>query len=191
MKCHYHLDKDAKTQCNNCREHLCDQCAIPKDNVFFCSRCIVLEAARDAADSIDQRLEEKQRKAEMLEERNRLRKTLRSALQWGLIIIALCVIIYQLPGLISSFKKNDKPLRIGTYKTNAVTDECIRNLWKTAKLLQEEKLPGPDLVCPAGKKPFIISHENGDLVARSPDPGLYGFREIRVSKLRPVPEVIK
>jgi len=191
MKCYYHLDREARTQCNHCKEPLCDQCAIPNDNVFLCSRCIAVEAARDAAEGIGQRLEEKQRKAEMLEERNRFKRTLRCALLWGTFIIALCVIIYQLPGLLRVLQNDDKPLRNGTSETNAITDECIVNLWKVARLLQEEKLPGPELVCPASKKPFIISREAGDVVARSPNPELYGFKEIRVSKLRPVPEVIK
>jgi hypothetical protein len=170
---------------------LCAQCAIPKGNFFFCSRCIVLEAARDAADSIGQRREEKQRKTDKLKGRNRFKKRLYRALQLGGFIIALGTIIYQAPGLIRSLQNSYKPLRNGTYETNAITDECINNLWKTARFLQEEKLPGPDLICPASKKPFIISRENGDVVARSPNPELYGFKEIRVSKLHPVPEVIK
>jgi hypothetical protein len=191
MKCRYHPDKNADKQCNNCKEPLCGQCAILKDNYFFCSRCIVVEAARDAADSIDQRLEKKQRKAEMIEDRKSFKKTLRSALQWGIVVIGLGVIAYQVPVFVRASKNDNKPLRNGTFETNAVTDECIRSLWKVARVLQEEKLPGPELICPASKKPFIITHEDGDVVARSPNPGLYGFREIRVSKLRPVPEVIK
>jgi len=136
-------------------------------------------------------MEEKQRKTEMLDERNRFKKNLRRTLTWGTLIIALCVVIYQASGFISAFQNDDKPLRNGTIETNAITDECIRNLWNAAKLLQEEKLPGPELVCPASKRPFIITREDGDVVARSPNPELYGFREIRVSKLHPVPEVIK
>jgi len=191
MKCRYHLNSEAKTQCHDCKEPLCDQCAIPKGDVFFCSRCIIIEAARDAADSIDQRMEEKHRKAEAFENRKKFKKTLLRALQLGIVVAGLCVIAYQLPAFIRASKNENKPLRNGTIETTALTDECISNLWKVARLLQEEKLPGPELVCPASKKPFVISHEDGDVVARSPNPGLYGFKEIRVSKLHPVPEVIK
>jgi len=112
------------------------------------------------------------------------------AWQWGVVVIGLGVMAYQSPDLISVLKE-DRPLRNGTYNTDAKTDDCIRNLWKVSKLLQEGKLPGENLVCPASKKPFIIAKETGDVVARSPNPELYGFKEIRVSKKRPVPEVVK
>jgi len=191
MRCHYHPDRDAEKVCNSCRESLCDSCAIPKDNHFLCSRCIALEAAKAVADGVDWHMEEKQEKADIQKEKGRRKKRWRIGLQWGLLVIALCVIIYQLPDLMGLAGNKERPLRNGTYETNAITDECINNLWKVARILQEGDLPGPELVCPASQRPFVISYENGDVIARSPNPELYGLKEIRVSRLRPVPEVIK
>jgi len=190
MKCYYHPDKESIAPCSHCKQYLCDQCAIPRDKGHICSRCVALEAAKEAADGIDHRLEEKRKKAKTLEERKKLKKILWHAWQWGFVVIGLCVMAYQVPDLINVLK-DEKPLRNGTYNTDVKTDDCIRKLWEVAKLLQEGKSPGEDLTCPASKKPFIITEEKKDLVARSPNPELYGFREIRVSKKRPVPEVIK
>jgi hypothetical protein len=190
MDCRYHPGKASKTLCDRCKEPLCDQCAIPRNGRFFCSRCIALEAARDAVDGIDRRLDEKKRKTVEREGRQRLRKKLWQVFEWGIVGIGLLIMVYQVPDLISVLK-DEKPLRKGTYKTDSRTDDCIRNLWKAAKLLQEGKNPGDSLVCPASNKPFLIKKEKGDVIARCPNPELYGFREMRVSKKMPVPEVIK
>ncbi len=190
MPCYYHPDKESVARCSNCERQLCDQCAIPCDKGFLCGRCVALEVAKEAADGIDHRLEEKRKKGETRKEKKKLKKVLWHAWQWGVVVIGLGVMAYQSPDLISVLKE-DRPLRNGTYNTDAKTDDCIRNLWKVSKLLQEGKLPGENLVCPASKKPFIIAKETGDVVARSPNPELYGFKEIRVSKKRPVPEVVK
>jgi hypothetical protein len=190
MKCYYHPEKETGVQCGQCKKPLCDQCAVPRGSGFLCNLCIAREAAREAVDGIDQRVEEKRRKADERKERKRFKKILWFALQWGIVLVGLCVMAYQVPDLISVLK-DEKPLRNGTYKTDAKTDDCIRNLWRVAKILQEGRQPGNDILCPASKKPFIVTEEDGDVVARSPNPELYGFREIRVSKKRPVPEVIK
>ena len=190
MDCRYHPGKASKVLCDRCKEPLCDECAIPQNGGVFCSRCIAFEAAQEAVNGIDLRLEEKKRKAGEREDRKRFKKMLWYAAQWGIVVIGLCVMAYRVPDLIRVLKE-DKPLRNGTYKTDARTDECIRTLWGVAKLLQEGKRPGNEILCPVSKKPFIVKEQKGDIVARSPNPELYGFKEIRVSKRNPVPEVIK
>jgi hypothetical protein len=190
LKCHYHPDEDSISQCGCCEQHLCSQCAIPLDKGFFCSRCVALEAAKEATEGIDLRLEEKRKKAEIRKEKEKIKKVLWHAWQWGIVVIGLCVMAYQVPDLINVLKDR-KPLRKGTYNTDEKTDDCVRNLWEVAKLLQQGRLPGEALVCPASKKAFLIAEEKYDIVARTPDPGLYGFKEIRVSKNNPVPELIR
>jgi hypothetical protein len=139
---------------------------------------------------MDQRLEERKRKEQIHEARKDRNRKLRVVLQWSIVVIGLLIIAMQTPRLISVFKE-EKPLRYGSYQTDAQTDQCIRNLWKIAKLLQENQLPGKNTVCPASKMPFVVAQEEGELVVRSPKPELYGFKEMRVSKERPVPQVIK
>jgi len=93
--------------------------------------------------------------------------------------------------LLSAANQDVKPLRQGAYNTDAVTDQCIRNLWQVSRLIQEGKLPDDTLVCPASKKPFMVIQTKMDIIVRSPNPELYGFKDIRVSKKNPVPEIIK
>lgn len=130
---------------------------------------------------------EYQKVREAVEEK---RKTLRLIVQWGVIVICLGIVGYQIPRLADALGHKDKPLRRGTMATDDLTDRCIATLWKVSKRIQEGKPVGTDLVCPASNQPFEILKIGSDLIARSPKPALYGLREIRVSKNHPVPEVI-
>ena len=58
-------------------------------------------------------------------------------------------------------------------------------------MLQEEKLPDNDIVCPVSKKPFVVIKTEDDVAVNVPNPGLYGFKEMLVSKKNPVPTIIK
>ena len=150
-------------------------------------RKAAMEALADFDRKEAERLEEQAAKAAEKEKR----KGRRLIFQWAIIIVCLGVIGYQMPRLAGALGSKEKPLRRGTMATDALTDQCIANLWKVSKQLQEGRPVGADLVCPASNQPFEIRTVGDDTVARSPKPELYGFREIRVSKNKPVPELIK
>ena len=190
MRCKYHPDRETIITCEVCRKPLCEECAISTGKGYLCSRCIAMDAAREAIDGIDKRSGDKKKKAKAFKEKKKLAKVLWRTLQWGIVGTGLFIMALHVPNLISDLK-DDKPLRIGTYKTDPLTDECIRRLWQVARLLQENIKPGNDLVCPASGKPFIITEEENDVIARSPNPQLYGFSDMKVSSKRPVPEVIR
>ena len=113
-----------------------------------------------------------------------------TVIQWTILLVGISIITIQAPKLISVFKK-DKPIRYGIYSTDAQTDQCIKNLWHISKLLQEGKLPGKDITCPAGNNPYMMRTIEGETVVRCPNPELHGFVEMRVSNKALVPEVRK
>ncbi len=191
MKCAYHPDKDAAAKCSHCNKPLCYECAIPEGGKYFvCSRCAALKAAREAVRGIDQRIEEKQGKKQEQELRKTRKRKIRVVSQSVIIAVCIAIIGIQVPNLISSFEE-EKPIRYGTYSTDSRTDQCIKNLWHISKLLQEGKLPGNDILCPVSRKPYVVTETGGDVEVRTPNPHLYGFKDIRVSKKKPVPELIK
>jgi len=191
MKCAYHPDRDATARCSQCKKPLCDECAIPEGGKsFICSRCAALKAARDVVEGIDQRIGEKEGKKQEQELRKKWKSKIWVVSQWFIIAVCIAIIAIQVPRLVSTFE-DEKPIRYGTHSTDARTDQCIKNLWHISKLLQEGKLPGKDIICPASKIPYVVTETEGDVVVRSPKPELYGFTEIRVSKKRPVPELIR
>ncbi|MFC1866699.1 hypothetical protein ACFL0H_00985 [Thermodesulfobacteriota bacterium] len=191
MNCHYHPDRETKVQCSGCNQPLCDQCSAPqKDGSYKCSRCIAVDAAREAAEGIDQRMGEKARKVQDKEARREIRKRVRLVFQAGVILICLVIIFFQLYPLLSE-SKDAKPLRHGSYETDEQTDRCINALWQIAQLLQKDKLPGDNILCPRSKMPFVIEETNSDIIVRAPKPELYGFKNMQVSKKYPVPELVK
>lgn len=191
MKCTYHPDKDAVAKCAHCHKPLCDECAQSgKSKDVVCSRCVALGAAREASQWTDERTKEIEGKKQEREIRQKRKSKMWVVSQ--MLIIAVCIVIIatQIPRWISIFEE-EKPIRNGTYSTDAKTDLCIKNLWHISKLLQEGKMPGDDIICPASKKPYVVTETEGNVVVSSPNPELYGFKEIRVSKNKPVPELIK
>jgi len=121
----------------------------------------------------------------------RLRETRSWRIALALVLIAcLGFIVYQSPRLLASFQE-PKPVRMGTYATDATTDKCIKNLWQLAYELQQgKKGVSQTLVCPASGKPYTITPGSNPEI-HCPNPGSHGFRSIAVSKKNPVPELNK
>ena len=191
MRCAYHPNKEATTQCSLCKKPLCDECALPDgEKSIICNRCVTLKAAQDAVQDIDQRMDEKETRIKLDEFKKKRQSRIWLAFQWFILVVCTCIIIMQFPKLISAFKA-EKPIRSGTYSTDAGTDQCISNLWHISGLMQQGKLPGKDIVCPKSKMPYVVTSTAGDIIVRCANPKLHGFREIRVSKKNIRPEIIK
>ena len=190
MKCAYHSEREAVAECSKCGKILCAECAVPQgDGKTLCSRCIALRSAEEAATGMDQRLEEKEARKRIVEKKKGRRQRLWFLAQWAMIGVGLAIMGFQAPRVMS-WLNGERPVRIGTYETDGPTDQCIANLWRVMKLIQEGQMPGQDLVCPESRRPYVVSRVGSDIMARCPNPEKHGFKEIRASKARPVPEVI-
>ena len=164
-----------KAVCKGCGKRL----SADEKGAEYCSRCMI-ERAEEYVPEAPERLPiKRERKSKVW-----------LVSQLIIILAGLAIIAFQTPRLISAVK-GDRPLRQGTYATDAQTDQCIKNLWHISKLLQEGKAPEKDMVCPLSKRPYEIRGVGADVWVRCPDPALHGFKEIRVSKRRPVPEISK
>lgn len=121
----------------------------------------------------------------------RLRETLAWKIAMAIVLVTcLGFIGYQSPRLLASFKE-PKPVRMGTYATDATTDKCIKNLWQLAYELQQDKEGvGHGMVCPASGKTYAISRGPNTEI-HCPNPGSHGFRDIVITKKNPVPELNK
>lgn len=175
------MDKETKLTavCKGCGKPFDKDKEGADDEQLYCSRCMV------------ERAEEHIQETEKVTKLERVKPSkLKIAFQLVILLICIVIIAIQIPKLISAFEE-DKPIRYGTYLTDEQTDQCIKNLWHISKLLQEGKLPGRDIVCPVSKKPYVVVEIKGDTVVRCPNPARHGFREIRVSKKSPCPEVEK
>lgn len=190
MKCSYHTEREAVAACSGCGTFLCGKCAVSDgEGNTLCSRCIALSSAQEALRGVDRRIEQKEARKRSLEQRKESKQRIWFLAQWGIILLGIVILGLQAPGALSGFEE-ERPIRKGTYATDGPADRCIANLWRIAKLLQEGRKPGPEIVCPESRRPYGITMEGEDPTARCPNPERHRVKEIRVSMKRPVPEVI-
>jgi hypothetical protein len=158
----------------------CERCGRPAESDrIFCAQCMIEEAEERIPD-----------KAESLSSPPvQLQGGKGTVIRVIILLFCLAVITCQMPKLLASFKA-EKPLRLGTYETDAKTDQCIANLWHLARLLQDNGRIDDEVVCPASGKPYIVTGEGADFVVRCPEPSTHGFREISASTSSPRPKVI-
>lgn len=145
----------------------------------YCSRCMIELAEQYVTEEVK------------ISKLKRIRKSrVWVTFLWIILFACISIIVIKGPKLISAFKE-DKPIRYGTYSTDARTDQCINNLWHISKLLQQGKLPGKDIVCPVSKNQYVVTAIEGDTVVRCANPELHGLKGIRVSEKGSVPVLIK
>ncbi len=162
---------------------VCKRCGAPlgadEGGAEYCSNCMIERAEQYVPEAPEPLPIQQERKSRTW-----------MVLQLIILLACLAVIAIQSPRVISAFK-GDRPLRLGTYATDAQTDQCIRNLWHLSKLLQEGGLPDREMVCPLSTRPYLVRQRGEDTVVSCPNPQLHGVREIHVSKDHPVPEIIR
>jgi hypothetical protein len=161
--------------CKGCGKQL----SADKKDAQYCGRCLIEQAEEYVSEAPERPPIKREKKSRM-----------RLIAQVAIILAGVVIMALQTPRLISAVKE-DRPLRQGTYATDAQADQCIANLWHIARLIQEEKVPGPDVVCPVSKRPYAIRGAGADVVVSCPNPVLHGCKEIQVSKRCPVPEISK
>jgi hypothetical protein len=146
----------------------------------YCCQCVIDRAERYIKDE----------PAEKPKLRRRRETVAWKAAMIMILLVCLGALAYQGPGIRAALKE-PKPIRMGSYETDAVTDKCIKNLWQIAHLIQQGR-PGAvqGIVCPATGKPYVIIQGAGT-EAHCPNPGGHGFNDILVTKKNPVPELKK
>ena len=111
--------------------------------------------------------------------------------RWVIIAISLSVCAYFLLNM-QKIMSPEKPIRNGSYDTDALTDECIQNLWRTAALLQSHKKIPEELRCPLCKKAYIVTkNRKGIITVSCPDPAGHKCTKLEVNSKTLVPEVRK
>ncbi|MBW2650006.1 MAG: hypothetical protein JRC66_03115 [Deltaproteobacteria bacterium] len=157
----------------------CKKCGkIVDSDQLYCSRCII----EFAEENITEPEDDTQRPPRHVKSRKKV------VAQCIILLACVAIIAFQMPKLFAAFKEYQS-IRQGTYETDVRTDRCINNLWHISKLLQDGRLPGNDIVCPASGSPYVIIKAGEDTVAHCPNPGLHGFSEISASRRSPCPEI--
>lgn len=183
MNCAYHPHREAIQACAGCAKPLCADC------IDAAGRCTVC-AAKTAAEELTQADCERAEALKARDARNKRMAQFHAAALWALLCLCAAAVVWQMPAAVGSFK-TDKPLRIGSYGTDAAADACITNLWALSRMLQEGKFPDASFVCPVSRLPYVARQTPGGMVYHCPKPENHGLRDLKVSGRHPVPEALK
>lgn len=160
-------------------EGYCKKCGKVLDgDELYCSQCQI-ELAEENIDDTEE---------EIIEPSSQSSEKRRLAVQLAILLIFMAVIIFRAPAFMEAFEK-EQPIRQGTYRTDAQADQCISNLWRISRMLEDGNIPDSSIVCPVSGKPYEAIQNQGDTVVICPNPGLHDLRELRVSRVHPCPEV--
>jgi len=173
-------EEKARPRCRGCGAEIPLDGTVKAEGELWCPRCAVERAERYIAE-----------KEEKAPPRPRLRDTRAWRVTLGVVVL-LCLVVaaLQAPRVMEAMKPT-KPLRLGTYETDAVADACLNNLWKAAALLQGGKTPPADLRCPATGRPYLVTRRDGQVEVRCPDPAAHGLKGLWASDRQPLPVVVK
>jgi hypothetical protein len=104
----------------------------------------------------------------------------------GVVILILLIRIYTIAPLLQA----PKPIRQGVTATDSLTDECIEQLWRLSKNLQDGKKLNLLLLCPRSSRQYIITELTDDTIISCPTPEEHGLAKLTVSRRSPIPHAL-
>ncbi|ABW66896.1 hypothetical protein [Desulfosudis oleivorans] len=157
----------------------CRQCGNPVETGrTYCAQCMV--------EQVEKNIPEPSAPLPRPPEEQKARKG--RLLRLLILLACLAIIGFRIPALFAAFAPG-QPLRQGTHQTDTKTDQCIDNLWRLARTLQDRQEPDETIVCPASGRAYVITRSENNITARCPNPGLHGVDQISVNTNSPLPEV--
>lgn len=188
MKCNRHTSIEATTYCLVCNTPLCDECiANNNKSAPQCADCISFSTMAESGKRRDIQAEKhREHKSEEKEISVREKEKKRLRLELSIIVIGLTFIAFQYASFnrIHNYSPIDKTDVVG------ITDYCMLNLLEISSLLQKGLLPDDDYRCPLTNMPYLVTHEDGDIIVSEPNPEYYGFTAMSVSRNNPEPLLI-
>ena len=74
-------------------------------------------------------------------------KRVKLLLQVFIVVACFAIVAFQMPEVLRALREKPKPVRYGSYDTDPIADQCLENMWRAIKLVQEGKKVPPDLTC--------------------------------------------
>ena len=104
----------------------------------------------------------------------------------GVAILILLIRIYTIAPLLQA----PKPIRQGVTATDSLTDECIEQLWRLSKNLQEGKKLNLLFLCPRSSRQYVVTELTDDTIISCPSPSEHGLAKLTVSRRSPIPHAL-
>ncbi len=198
MKCHNHPSAPAIENCARCEIPLCGMCANFVGNEVLCEPCTEV---REHEKTVATKAEELERPDpvpvqaeydEALIESARKKETNWQIVQIG--IIALCAIILIARAFLLS--GDEQPVEINAEEQAQMQilsslAQCMVLFQQIGESLTAGETPDPATTCPGSNLPIIITETSDDVLVEHPEPDVYGYAGIVVSRSDPAPRIIQ
>lgn len=155
-----------------------------RDGAHYCATCAIESAERNVAPETTGSGAAPHSDATV----DPMRRTRRLRVVLAFTVLAFAATLaYSLPGILA-LASADRPLRDGTLKTDATTDECISGLWTAASRMQESPSVEITLTCPSSDATYVLSGPDDDRIISCPNPEAHGLHSLSISVLDGVPK---
>lgn len=194
-KCHNHPSAPAIEQCSSCQTPLCGMCANFVDDVVLCEKC---EQNYQSEKFVSRQTRELERPEPLVQARDEeepqvpvqhRKKANPVAIQISVIVVCGVILAARLlvfPGTPSSANNPDQVMREQEMTALA---QCLLTFRQIGVALAEEGIPPTGLRCPDNAGANIVRETENDIIVTHPQPELYGFSRIEVSRLDPEPRL--
>lgn len=196
MKCHNHPNAAAIGQCTSCQVQLCGMCASFVDESLLCDKCeenyqseqFVTRQAQelerpDAGTQADRREDEPLYSPR----RGKLNPVTVQVSVIGLCFVVLAVRLLFFSGPASNAVDSGQDLASQQMTSLA---QCLI-VFRQIGVELAETGSAPELSCPDAAGPNRVQQLDADIVVSHPQPQIYGFSRIEVSRLDPEPRLIE
>lgn len=202
MKCQNHPSAPAVDSCIRCDMPLCGMCASFTPDGVFCESCLEIHETQKAVAAKSQRLERPEPSAVITEyDEDLLEKAKRRddngvKLQLGVIGICAVIVLVRLVffgGPLDSAADPNQQLSVEAQaQIQRITRmaECLAMLQEIGQTLAAGERPQAGVSCPNALQPLVIRETADDIIVRVPQPELYGYADILVSRQDPNPRLV-
>ena len=196
MQCQDHPNVTAIEDCALCKKPMCGMCANFIETEVLCEKCVEIRETEKYVSTQTQQHEQPETtiKMEKADDAGKFaepkKKSNAKHIQLGIIFICFGVMAFQ---LYRSQTDTSVPIDPETSAREvAITSfaQCLMVFRQIGLVLENGEMPGESMRCDEPEAANIVEQVGGDVRISHPDPELYGYSEIYVSRNNPEPVIV-
>lgn len=196
-KCHNHPSAPAIEQCSSCQTPLCGMCANFVGEVVLCEKC---EQNYQSEQYVSRQTRELDRPEPLVQSSDdeeqqipvqHRKKTNPVVLQISVIVVCGIILAARLLVFPSTPSSASNPEQVLREQEMTALAQCLLTFRQIGVALADGGTPPPGLRCPDNAGANVVRETANDIIVTHPQPGIYGFSRIEVSRLDPEPRLIE
>ena len=202
MKCQNHPNAPAVDSCIRCETPLCGMCASFTPDGVFCESCLEIHENQKAVTAKSESLDRPKPGPAITEyDEDLLEKAKRrddNGVKLQLSAIGVCAVIMLVRFVFfggplgSDADPNNQMSAAAQAQIQRVSmmAQCLAMLQEIGQTLVAGERPAVDARCPNSAQPLQVRDTEDDIIVRVPQPEMYGYADILVSRQDPNPRLV-